>query len=187
MTKTTVDIESKLRELQATTHAYVNELKETLAKRANLPHCISYFTYALQLSHDVEAESFCLGSLHILNNGNQAITNPHVHLVLSENAPFSLSGKFVSSASALSSQFTNGWERINAREDLIEYHLKPIGKNTIQPGETLSFSNFQLTWTPATFYAGSVTSTFFSDQHPDGLPALNSININGSMTQREEL
>lgn len=179
------DIESKLKKLQTSTLEQLNELKEIVAKRLHRPQCICYFTYALQLSHDASTESFCLGSFHIHNFGNQPITYPFIHLTLSENAPFSLSGKFVSNASSLSSQLKNGWERTNDRENQYEFHLKPIGLSVIEPDETLSFSNFQLTWLPTTFYAGSVTGTFFSDQHLDGIPALNSIDINGSMLAQE--
>lgn len=186
MNTSTIDVESKLKALHKSTHVYLNELKELVAKQSGRPHCISYFTYALQLSHDVSEESFCLGSFHIHNFGSQPITNPLIHLNLSENAPFSLNGKFVNNASSLSSKFTNGWERTNAPENRFEFHLKPIGKSSIEPGETLSFSNFQLTWLPSTFYAGSVTGTFFSNQQLDGVDALNSININGSIPTGKE-
>lgn len=180
------DVRKKLKTLQDVTESYVATLKELLHNQRNRPQCISYFTYALQLSHDTELESFCLGSLHIHNIGNQPLTNPTLHLHLSDQAPFTLNGKFVSNATALSSQLTNGWERINDRSEKSAFHLKPIGKTLIEPGETLSFTNFQLTWSPSAFYAGSVTATLFSDQQPDGVDALNSININGSMTTGKE-
>lgn len=182
----TDDVRKRLKTLHDMTESYVTTIKEFVNKQTERPQCISYFTYALQLSHDTEMESFCLGSLHIHNIGNQPLMNPILHLHLSDKAPFVLNGKFVSNATSLSSQLTNGWERFNDRTERYTFHLKPIGKTSIEPGEILSFSNFQLTWSPSAFYAGSVTGIFFSDQQPDGVEALNSININGSMTTGKE-
>jgi hypothetical protein len=185
MNSSFIDIESKLLEYHQSTQFYLNELKEVLSLRPHRMDCIAYFTYALHLVHDSAEESFCLGSFHIQNIGNQPLTNPIIHIILSKDAPFTLHGKLVSNQSPLSAKLTGGWERLNDRADRFEFHLKPIGKTSIQPGETLSFSNFQLNWQPSESYFGSITGTLFCDQHPNGVTALNSININGTSTTGE--
>lgn len=183
----TTAVEAKLKEHHQLTQIFLKELKSALSKANESQNtCIAYFTYALQLSHGREQESFCLGSFHIKNIGNVDITKPIIHLTLSEGAPFSLQGKFVNSQSTLSNKLTNGWERIDDPANPSVYQLKPLGISVIPPGGQLSFTNFQLIWSPTSSYAGSVTGTFFSDQTPDGMAALNSININGSADNKEE-
>lgn len=187
MNSGTTDIESKLSEYHQSTRFYLEEIKEALSSRMHRLDCIAYFTYALHLAHDATDESFCLGSFHIQNTGNQPLTNPFIHITLSPEAPFSLHGKFVSTQTTLSTRLTGGWERMNDRANRFEFHLRPIDKPSIQPGETLLFSNFQLNWQPSNSYFGSMTGTLFCDQHPDGVAALNSININGTVTMGEEV
>lgn len=180
------DVEMKLTELHKTTQFYLNELKEAVSRQISHHECISYFTYALHLSHEQTEESFCLGSFHMLNLGNQPITNPFIDITISEEALFSFHGKFTNNRNTLSPSLTNGWERVNDRSNRHKFRLKPIGITNIPPGETISFSNFQLSWHPQISYSGSMTGTFFSDQHPKGKAALNSININGTSGSREE-
>ena len=181
----TEDITHKLHRFHESTKGHLLELRDTLSTRLHRSDCISYFTYALQLSHDVSQESFCLGSYHIFNTGTVPLTTPHIRFTLSEGAPFSFHGKFVSNAATLSSKLANGWQRVNESSDKFLFDLQPIGNEVIGPGETLSFTNFQLTWSPSKTYAGSMTALFFSDQFPNGIPALNSIDINGSMRIKE--
>lgn len=180
------DVERKLMELQQSTQFYLDELKEAVSRQVYHYECISYFTYALDLSHEQTKESLCLGSFHIINLRNRPITNPFITITLSEEAPFTFHGKFTSNRNALSPILTNGWERMNDRSNRFEFQLKPIGITTIPPGEMISFSNFQLSWHPQISYSGSMTGTLFSDQHPDGMAALNSININGTSGSKEE-
>ncbi|WP_060203168.1 hypothetical protein [Sporosarcina koreensis] len=187
MNSGSIDIESKLMEYHQSTQFHLNELKEALLQRVHRLDCITYFTYALHLAHDATEESFCLGSFHIQNIGNQPLTNPFIHIILSQDAPFSLHGKFVNTQTSLSTRLTGGWERMNDRSNRFEFHLRPIDKTSIQPGETLLFSNFQLDWQPSNSYFGSMAGILFCDQYPDGVAALNSININGTFSTGEEV
>ena len=155
------DILSKLMEYHQSTQSYLNELKGAISPRVHQLDCISYFTYALHLAHDPTEDSFCLGSFHIQNIGHQPLTNPFIHITLSQDSPFTLQGKLVNNKSVLSTKLTGGWERMNDRTNRFEFHLRPIGKTSILPGETLSFSNFQLNWQPSDSYFGSMTGTLF--------------------------
>ncbi|QTD40464.1 hypothetical protein [Sporosarcina sp. Te-1] len=180
------DIEGKLKELHHETQVYLKELKEAVTKQKTGIHYFSFFTYALHVSHTPEEESFCLGSYHIHNSGVSPIVNPIVQLTLSADAPFTLHGKFSKPNTTLPARLANAWERLDDASDPSLFRLKPIGQTIIQPGETLSFSNFQLTWLPSSSYAGSVTGSSFTDRQPNGIPALNSININGTIRMKEE-
>ncbi|GKV56152.1 hypothetical protein NCCP2222_20990 [Sporosarcina sp. NCCP-2222] len=180
------DIEGKLKELQRETQFYLNELKEAVAKQRTRVDYFSFFTYALHVSHTTKEESFCLGSYHIHNSGVSPLVNPIVQLTLSADAPFTLHGKFSKPNTTLPTRLANAWERLDDVSDPSIFRLKPIGQTIIQPGETVSFSNFQLTWLPSSSYAGSVTGISFTDRQPNGIPALNSININGTLRVKEE-
>lgn len=180
-------IDGKLKELQRTTQSFLRDLRESLPSHRQEPGCLSYFTYGIHIAHCEEEESFILGSFHIRNIGTRPLTNPVIHLLLSDDAPFALHGKFSSSAAMRSSQLTNGWERLNDRSDRHAFHLRPSGITSIDPDGTLAFTNFQLTWVPSATYAGSLTAIVFSEEYPDGVAAITSISINGSLPEKEEL
>ena len=74
-----------------------------------------------------------------------------------------------------------GWERINDKTNKEEYWLRPLTKSTIEPNETLSFSNFQIKWSPTESYAGSIMAFTYSDQLKDGVAVINPINLNGTI------
>ncbi|MCP3030155.1 hypothetical protein LF817_02235 [Halobacillus sp. A1] len=180
-------IEQAISILQSQTNAYLLEIKKlvtelSVSKKFNV---ISYFTYSLNISHDSELENMCIGSYHILNIGSQPITNPYICITLSEDAPFSFSGRYVYKDSKQSLKVKGGWERINEQENKKEFWLKPLDTNTIHPQETLSFTNFQIKWMPAETYGGSVLGFSYSDQLKDGLSAVNPINLNGSVYKKE--
>ena len=147
---------------------------------------ISYFTYSLNISHDPEQESLCLGSYHVHNMGSQAITNPYVCIKVSKESPFSFSGRYVYDNFKQSLKVADGWVRTNEKTDKEEFWLKPLGKTSIEPNETLSFSNFQITWSPEESYAGSIMAFTYSDQLKDGIAVINPINLNGTVSIEED-
>ena len=178
------DVEVKISKLQHQTKSYLNEIKKLVAE-LNDPakmNIISYFTYSLNISHEPEQESLCLGSFHVRNMGNQAITNPYVCIKVSKESPFSFSGRYVYDNFKQSLKVADGWVRTNEKTDKEEFWLKPLGKASIEPNETLSFSNFQITWSPEESYAGSITAFTYSDQLKDGIAVINPINLNGTFT-----
>ncbi len=75
----------------------------------------------------------------------------------------------------------DGWERTNEKTNKEEFWLKPLGKASIEPNETISFSNFQITWSPKESYAGSIMGFTYSDQLKDGIAVINPINLNGTV------
>jgi len=178
------DVEVKISKLQHQTKSYLHEIKKLVAE-LNDPakmNIISYFTYSLNISHEPEQESLCLGSFHVRNMGSQAITNPYVCIKVSKDSPFSFSGKYVYDNFKKSLKVADGWERTNEKTDKDEFWLKPLGQTSIEPNETLSFSNFQITWSPEESYAGSIMAFTYSDQLKDGIAVINPINLNGTVS-----
>ncbi|MBE1556784.1 hypothetical protein [Sporosarcina limicola] len=177
------DVEAKVSKLQHQTKSYLNEIKGLVDELNNSARMkmISYFTYSLNISHNLEQESLCLGSYHVRNMGNQSITNPHVCIKIPKNSPFSFSGRYVHENFKQSLKSADGWERINERTSKEEFWLKPLGVTSIEPNETISFSNFQVKWSPKESYAGSITGFTYCDQMKDGIAVINPINLNGTV------
>ncbi|MFZ0477305.1 MAG: hypothetical protein WAM18_17695, partial [Halobacillus sp.] len=78
-----------------------------------------------------------------------------------------------------------GWKRLNEKDNKEEYWLKPLEQSTIQPGQTLTFQNFQVKWTAEDTYAGSITGFVYGEENKGGVAALNSINLNGVVPKKE--
>ncbi|REB05257.1 hypothetical protein DVB69_16010 [Sporosarcina sp. BI001-red] len=176
-------LETKLQELRQSTSEHVQELKKTLVNlRAQQTSYISFFTYSLNITHHLQSDNICLASYHIQNTGDYPITNPEITLKLTEDSPFFLYGKYVNPGSPVPPKLKDGWERLNDPTNKKEFRLKPIGNTVIQPGETITFTNFQITWHPAEDYSASVTGWTVSDQTPGGQAALNAINISGALS-----
>ena len=177
------DVEEKITQLQHQTKSYLYDIKKLVdeLKEPTRLNLISYFTFSLNISHDLEQESLCLGSYHIHNIGNQALTNPSVCIKIPKDSPFSFSGRYVYENFKQSLKSAGGWERINEKTNLEEFWLKPLGKASIEPDETISFSNFQIKWSPTESYAGSIMGFTYSDQLKDGIAVINPINLSGTV------
>lgn len=156
------------------------EMKAEINRIMNEAQLISYFTYSLNLSHGMNGENFCLGSYHIRNIGYKTITNPYICIHLPKDSPFSFTGKYVYPDKLQRLKNPNMWERMNDRENLEQFWLKPLEHQSIRPNETITFSNFQIKWTPTERYTGSIMGFTYSEAHQEGLAAINAINLSGT-------
>ncbi|MCP3029091.1 hypothetical protein [Halobacillus sp. A5] len=165
---------------------YFKQLKDLIIqlKNKNRIQLLSYFTYSLSISHDPGQESLCFGSYHLTNTGTVPLINPYICIKLSENSPFTLSGKYTYDSSKPSSKNPGGWQRMNEKTDKEEFWLKPINTEVINPEETISFSNFQVKWISDMDYAGSVLGFAYSKEVPEGAAVLNPISLNGTTFSR---
>lgn len=183
------DVEQKIIELKGQTESYVNEIKKRL-EGLIIPdsvNMIGYFTSSLNISYDPEQESLCLGSFHVRNIGNQPLTNPYLCIKLPEDSPFSFSGRYVYEHFKQSLKGPTSWERINDRSSNEEFWLKPLGKTSIEPDETISFTNFQIKWSHNLSYSGTIMGFTYCDQLKEGVAVLNPINLNGiTLIQEDE-
>jgi hypothetical protein len=180
------DVEAKITKLRHQTKSYLYEVKK-LVDELNDPARMtitSYFTYSLNISHNPEQESLCLGSYHVHNIGNRPITNPYLCIKIPNDSPFSFSGKYVYEHFKQSLKGAGGWQRINEKTNKEEFWLKPLGKASIEPNEIISFSNFQITWSPKESYEGSITGFTYSDQMKEGIAVINPINLNGTVRKQ---
>lgn len=182
------NVEVKIEELKCQTTAYLSEIRK-LIEGLHIPQSIkviSYFTFSLNISHDTEQDSLCLGTYHIRNIGNQPLTNPYLCIKLPEDSPFFFSGQYVYEHFKQNLRGSASWERINDKASKEEFWLKPLDKTSIEPNETITFSNFQLKWAHSSSYGGSITGITYCDQLKEGIAVLNPINLNGFSLMRED-
>jgi len=183
-------IEDKIQAVKEQTNTYVQEIKKLVEELAvqNKISLISYFTSSFNISYDSEQESLCLGSYHIRNIGHTTVTNPYLCIELPKDSPFYFSGRYVHEnfTPTLKTQGQSNWERFNDKSSKEEYWLRPVGKSTIEPNETISFTNFQIKWSHNLSYSGTIMGFTYCDQLTDGVVVLNPINLNGISSTREE-
>ncbi|MBM7573685.1 hypothetical protein [Aquibacillus albus] len=182
------DVRRKIADWQEMNASYLKEMKKLITeiKGPKDFQVISYFTYSLNIFHEQERENFCLGSYHIQNLGGKPLTNPYICIKVSSDSPFDFSGKYIYKESKQKVRLTNAWERINDPMDKQEFWLKPNDKLTLEPSETLSFSNFQVKWRPNSSYTGSILGFTYGDEINEGINALNQISINGTINKEDE-
>lgn len=181
------EVEQKITKLHQQRKSYLDKIKNLIAEPNNFTqkNIISYFTYSLNISHDPEQESLCLGSYHVHNIGNHPITNPYICIKVPEESPFSFSGRYVYENFKQSLRSAGEWERINEKTNTEEFWLRPLGITSIEPNETISFPNFQIKWSPTKSYAGSIMGFTYSDLWKDGVAVINPINLNGTIPIQE--
>ncbi|MFJ7934581.1 hypothetical protein [Sporosarcina sp. NPDC096371] len=188
MKNVTHELEATAKKLQQQTKSYLDDIKKLIAEPndSNKVHVISYFTYSLNISHNSEHSSLCLGSYHIHNISSHPITNPYICIKIPTKSPFSFSGRYVYENFKQSLKNASQWERINEKTNTEEFWLRPLGKASIEPNETITFSNFQIKWSPTTSYSGSIMGFTYSDQSEEGIAVINPINLNGTIPILED-
>jgi len=182
------DVRRKMIEWQEMNTSYLKEIKTLVSetKAAKDFQVISYFTYSLNISHEQGRENFILGSYHIQNLGGIPLSNPFICIKVSEDSPFDFSGKYLNKDTMQKMNLPNAWERMNDAQDKQEFWLKPASISKLEPKEILSFSNFQVKWTPESSYAGSIMGFTYGDEMENGMNAFNQINIGGSIGEVNE-
>ncbi|QGH35232.1 hypothetical protein GI584_14765 [Gracilibacillus salitolerans] len=182
------ELQQKLIDWQEEQASYLDQIKGLIQDLGVTEHLkiICYFTFSFQLFHREERENYCIGSFHIQNVGNKPLTNPHIGLKITSNIDFQFSGKYLYHNSKQSQRLSDAWERINEPSDKKEFWLRPIQKQTIEAGETLTFSNFQVKWIPTSKYSGTIQGFTYGNELPDGMNALNQIILNGSVADRQQ-
>ncbi|MGP4072098.1 hypothetical protein ACTWQB_06050 [Piscibacillus sp. B03] len=154
-----------------------DQLKSLLKANSN-PSIISYFAYSINYSHQ-GSNNLIIGHFIIHNLGTKELKNPYLCLQLPESGVFQLTGKIVSTKQKQKVQ-VGAWERFTEEGPSTTYWLRPVNQNKLAPGDKVTFSNFQIKWQSAEPYKGAILAYVYTDDMPDGLPALNSISVSGN-------
>ncbi|WP_082235088.1 hypothetical protein [Halobacillus massiliensis] len=181
-------LRAKILEIKQQNQSYCNTLKELISseKTEKSSQFICYFTYSLNLAHGLKSENLCIGSFHLLNSGTAPITNPCICIQLSKEAPFEFSGKYVNKGMTVSKNLSVDWERINEPSNKEEIWLKPLKQQTVEPNQKLTFPSFQLKWLPKESYSGQVNGFGYCDEFNEGMAALNTISLSGTVPEQGE-
>ncbi|MGD6804706.1 hypothetical protein ACQCVK_12045 [Rossellomorea vietnamensis] len=183
--KSIKELQESIQEKNERTSTYFKQLKKLLSekKTSHKTKFISYFTYSINLSQDNTKENLLIGTYQISNFGTRPLNSPYICVKLSDGSPFAFSGKYVKNKSVIKRTIPGAWELIKEGEKNNEYWLKPLETQVLQPGESLSFSNFQLRWHEEEDYSGGLSGFFYCDENKEGTPSLNQIHLSGSFSK----
>ncbi|MFC0296648.1 hypothetical protein [Geobacillus jurassicus] len=173
------------KELQAVKQA-LKELKNSSQQKHDEIQAISYFTYSLLLPKTTGYKGTVIGNFTIRNIGSIPLENPFICLRVTPKEHIALSAKLgddVQYDRRVNPVVMEAWQYMTEQakqmvEEKGEFWLKPIRVSRIEPGQNLSFSNFQFQ-----IHMGEEQTTykmegfFFCQQLPDGIRALNHIAI----------
>lgn len=167
-------------------------VKQAVAEIKRLPQqvlsdeicVVCYFTYSLLLPKAEGQNGMVAGNFVIRNLGSSPLEHPYICLRVSPKEHVALSAKLgggIQYDRRLNPLVMEAWQYMNEEAENIaeekgEFWLKPVHVSRIEPGQTLSFSNFQ-------FQVGKreISTTykadgfFFCQQLPNGVRALNHI------------
>ncbi|ASS99495.1 hypothetical protein VC88_07570 [Geobacillus sp. A8] len=185
----------RIPELEQKIQAIEQELrmvKQVVAEIKRLPQqvlsneicVVCYFTYSLLLPKTEGQKGMIAGNFVIRNLGSSPLEHPYICLRVSPKEHMALSAKLgggIQYDRRLNPLVMEAWQYMNEEAENIaeekgEFWLKPIHVSRIEPGQTLSFSNFQFQVgmrEVATTY--KMDGFFFCQQLPNGVRALNHI------------
>ncbi|ALA71776.1 hypothetical protein GT50_17670 [Geobacillus stearothermophilus 10] len=177
-------IQSIEKELRAVKQA-VTEMKQLPKQVLSDEICvICYFTYSLLLPKAGGQKGIIAGNFVIRNMGSSPLENPYICLRVSPKEHMVLSAKLgddIQYDRRLNPLVMEPWRYMNKEaenmvEEKGEFWLKPVHVSRIEPGQHLSFSNFQfqvsMNEAPSTY---KVNGFFFCQQLPNGVRSLNHI------------
>lgn len=182
-------VEKRIKEISLelqTLKKNIDEIKKRQNDNAEV-HVISYFTYTIMMPNQKREHVNIFGNFIIKNVGTVPINNPLIYLNFEPRQGFSLSGKIGDKEmidrdySPVPSMETWSYVSDEAKEkaeESGEYWLKPVENKEILPGETLSFTNFQIKLDQENIQKKfSGEGGLYSDELTSGLRSLNKINL----------
>lgn len=132
------------------------ELEEQLAVKQALNTSITaYFSYSLILPREDEENIKIIGNFVVLNSGTTLLTSPVICLRMTPSSHLSLAGKITSGQEPLLkendsyiSDTEERWKYVDkeqhAKKNDDEHWLLPLHKTELPPGESLSFTSFEI-------------------------------------------
>ncbi|SDM91017.1 hypothetical protein [Sediminibacillus halophilus] len=178
------EFKEKLTAWNQQTAAYLNQIGQLIEEKQNrtlpLPRLTGYFTSSLHAAHHKKRENILFGDFHIKNTGSQPVRDLSICLRIRTTVPYDFSGKYHLPNSNASSRKLSEWERVE-QESEEDYWFKRMGEGELLPGETVTFSNFQLKWKADDHYTMVVEGFVYCNLDTDGINALNQLNISGEI------
>ncbi|WP_031409559.1 hypothetical protein [Geobacillus vulcani] len=184
------DMESKIQAIEKELHIVKQALKEMKSLPQHNKHdgiqAICYFTYSLLLPKAKGHKGTVAANFIIRNMGSNPLDHPFICLRVTPKERIALSAKLgdgIQYDQRINPLVMESWNYMSEQaeqmgEEKGEFWLKPVRVSRIEPGQSLSFSNFQFQ-----FEMGEEQMTykmegfFFCQQFPQGVRALNHIII----------
>lgn len=169
----------------------VKQLQEQLAIKQTLNTSIAaYFSYSLILPREEEENIKIIGNFVVLNSGSTLLTSPVICLRMTPSSHLSLAGKITSGYERLilekDSYITESEERWKyvdkeqqASKSNDEHWLMPLHKTELTPGDSLSFTNFEIDVKKSEIPISFIIEGFaYFYEWQQGEPSINQIVLN---------
>jgi hypothetical protein len=168
--------------------ANYKEEKQKLSQNKSVE---AHFSYSVILPDIEQGEKdiLVIGNYIIQNTGNVPLTNPIICIRINPVGFGRLSGKFGPKSIDFDDKIVDeamgkewGYVHDDWKDKVRkggEYWLKPLSKDRIEPGETLTFSTFNLSLNqPKDKNSIIVEGYSYFNEEPNGVPSLNQIVMN---------
>ncbi|MFC7063876.1 hypothetical protein [Halobacillus seohaensis] len=184
------EIEQKLVVLKDALIAAYKEMQEIKerSQESNRLDITSFFSYNVILPNEDRKDPIIIGSFVIKNNGTAVLTDPLICLRFQPIDAFSLTAK-IGSEQIIDQDYSpvpaETWNYINEEEGKEiaektgEYWLEPLSTTFLEPGELLSFTNFQIKLNKEKIDRKFKLEGFvYGEELENGLAPLNKITLN---------
>jgi len=146
-----------------------------------------YFNYSVFLPDPKETinDLLVVGHFHIVNTSQVELNNPFIGLRVTPANSANISGKIAVTEKTETILYTSDeeWQHMNQNwrvkiREQGEYWLKPSHCDVIKPGESLSFTNFDLRMNKLESEGHiKVEGICFTSEFSEGIPAINQISF----------
>ncbi|GGA75921.1 hypothetical protein [Ornithinibacillus halotolerans] len=174
----------KITLLNNQTKTFVEEIKELARKQhpSNpvTPSLLGYFTFSINTTSNINEENIILGDFQIKNLSPNTINDLYISIKIDATDRYNFSGKYKTNTYQTDRSISTYWNRFTQTDGEDEDNVlwfKLNNQKTLLPFETISFSDFQLTWKSESFFSCSVQGFIYTDFAKNGITALNSINV----------
>ncbi|MDC3421346.1 hypothetical protein NC661_13300 [Aquibacillus koreensis] len=174
---THAELREKLLELNNQTTNFISELKQQLVTDVPSLSLLSYFTHSINLTGKEHEESFLIGGFHIKNLSPNTFKNIYICLKIDTENQYHFSGKFRNMSSSNNNEMPVTWIRFDNSNDEKEIWFKLADNKQLDPYESISFSDMQVTWGNDEAFTCSIVGFVYTEREVDGITSLNSINL----------
>ncbi|WP_411334655.1 hypothetical protein ACK1LH_05275 [Metabacillus indicus] len=165
-------------------------MQEEQAKPAVIAPVIgatAHFQASILLPKEDDEPLTVFGDFVIKNTGNKPLQQPVICLQITPVSYGSLSGKIILQRKMDDTNLFDDapgplWRHVheNWRERVRtdgQYWLKPLKENLVEPGQTLVFSSFEISFPFPPERAAAVNGFVYAKELPNGIPSLNKISL----------
>lgn len=176
------DIKDKLNQINKETTTYLNEIKQLISAKSHSkkPSIIGYFTHSTNVTNKAFEPNIILGNLKVLNIGQTTINNLVICLNMNFSSDYDFSGKYIlenEKSPVISAPVF--WALMEQKDHV--YWFKLLKEEPLNPGESVTFSDFNIRWQPKESYTSAVRGFIYCEEIQEGISVINPISLSGTI------